>query len=229
MNVTPFSAMRYDDEIRRTVPHYDAFFPIICAAVRRHFGDRAVDWMDVGCGTGRMFEAAAENVPLCSFTFADSSSEMLEAARKRFSGASVQTYFTLSRAEEIGECGKYDVISAVLVNHYLKGSARRDAYKSAWQALRPGGIYICFENYDPETEEEYLSRRDEWAEFQRMNGKSAEECFQHLARRNKAYFPYKLSELVPLLREVGFEKIAPLHTSCLQAGILAQKPPSPVF
>ena len=132
--------------------------------------------------------------------------------------------FFVCRAEKIGKTGKYDVVSSVLVNHYLNGCARRNAYQSAWQALRPGGIYIFFENYDPETEKEYLLRRDEWIGFQRANGRTAEECSAHLARRFRAYFPYKLSALVPLLREVGFKKITVLHTSCLQAGVLAQKP-----
>lgn len=224
MNPTPFPATGYDAEIRRTVPQYDEFFRIICSAVRSHFPDNPVDWLDVGCGTGRMFEEAAEKIPLRSFAFADSSSEMLETARRRFSETSVPTQFFVCRAEKIGKTGKYDVVSSVLVNHYLNGCARRNAYQSAWQALRPGGTYICFENYDPETEKEYLLRRDEWIGFQRANGRTAEECSAHLARRFRAYFPYKLSALVPLLREVGFEKITVLHTSCLQAGVLAQKP-----
>ena len=126
MNPPPFPVTGYDAEIRRTVPQYDEFFRIICSAVRSHLPDNPVDWLDVGCGTGRMFEEAAEKIPLRSFAFADSSSEMLETARRRFSEVSVPTQFFVCRAEKIGKTGKYDVVSSVLVNHYLNGCARRN-------------------------------------------------------------------------------------------------------
>lgn len=86
MNPTPFPATGYDAEIRRTVPQYDEFFRIICSAVRSHFPDNPVDWLDVGCGTGRMFEEAAEKIPLRSFAFADSSSAAHGATHIRAPG-----------------------------------------------------------------------------------------------------------------------------------------------
>lgn len=205
----------------RSTMNFSGLYVRQCALIFRII--RSTGWMLVAARVACL-KRRQKKIPLRSFAFADSSSEMLETARRRFSEASVPTQFFVCRAEKIGKTGKYDVVSSVLVNHYLNGCARRNAYRSAWQALRPGGIYIFFENYDPETEKEYLLRRDEWIGFQRANGRTAEECSAHLARRFRAYFPYKLSALVPLLREVGFEKITVLHTSCLQAGVLAQKP-----
>ena len=223
MDAQAFSAEEYDEEIRRTLPHYDEFFSRIRTAVRAHFGDTPVDWLDIGCGTGRVAAEVLQTLPVRSFTFADASRQMLDIAESRFQNAPVPVRFLQSRAENPFGQNAYDVVTSVLVNHYLDGEERTAAYARAYDALRAGGLYLFFENYDPETAEERARLRAEWIDFQKGKGKSAQQAEEHLARWSRAYFPKKLSVLIPLLRQVGFARTEIFCRSCLQIGIFAEK------
>lgn len=48
---------------------------------------------------------------------------------------------------EAEEYEKYDVITAVQVNHYLSEKGRELAAKNCYQALKKEGIIFSFENF----------------------------------------------------------------------------------
>lgn len=52
-----FDAFEYNDKVEKTVPYYNEFFKQIIDIVDvLEFKD--IDWLDIGCGTGKMAEAA---------------------------------------------------------------------------------------------------------------------------------------------------------------------------
>lgn len=53
-NHTAFDAAEYDEKIKKALPYYDEFFAQIISAVKA-FADTPADWLDVGCGTGKMY------------------------------------------------------------------------------------------------------------------------------------------------------------------------------
>lgn len=62
-NVSAFHATEYDQKIRQTLPYYEDFYTQITELVKTVYG-RAVSWLDVGCGTGKMGSAAYGKLPL---------------------------------------------------------------------------------------------------------------------------------------------------------------------
>lgn len=74
----------------------------------------------------------------------------LDISKNRFQKAGNR--FEQTAVQEIEEYEKYDVITAVQVNHYLSEKDRESAVKNCYQALKKGGIFFSFENIAPNSE-----------------------------------------------------------------------------
>lgn len=216
-----FSAESYDREILNTIPYYDEIYHQIADVVSAAFSNKAVSWMDIGCGTGKMAKVAFEQCHVEEMICADCSSAMLEAARQKVSSPHVE--FLKLSIEEINHDSQFDVITSILVNHYMTYEERIIAVKNCYHALKEEGIFITFENFAPCDEEMkrlYLKR---WGKYQYSRGKSIEECEKHLSRYHKEYFPITMQEQIRILRECGFMSVEIFWCSYMQVGILARK------
>lgn len=219
-NASAFSASDYDNEIRRTVPFYDELYRQI-AETAKAFGNKPLSWLDIGCGTGKTAEAVLGKVPLEKFVFADISEEMIEVAKSRFLFSEAE--FTVSDISDLNFCGEFDIITAVLVFHYLKIPERKTALQNCFRALKKGGLLITAENFAPSgniLERLYLKR---WESFQLERGRSPEACRRHLERYGKSYFPITVSESLNMLRNCGYAESEVFALSCCQAAFISVK------
>ena len=97
-NASAFCEAKYDEEIRKTLPYYEDFYKQVVDIVKIQF-NRPLAWLDIGCGTGKMAEAALEAVDIDRLVFCDSAEKMLEIAKKRFAGG--KTRFVLSDRKSV--------------------------------------------------------------------------------------------------------------------------------
>lgn len=116
MKYTAFETDEYDKKIRQTLPYYEDFYKQILD-ILTVLGKEDIVWLDIGCGTGKMYETAQQKIDIREFVFADISENMLDLSKKRFQKAGNR--FEKAAVQEIEEYEKYDVITAVQVNHYL--------------------------------------------------------------------------------------------------------------
>lgn len=219
-NSSAFNSAEYDEKIRQTLPYYDDFFTNITGTVGA-WGQVPKTWLDVGCGTGKTAEYALKSFDIERFVFCDNSEEMLNIARERF--AAENTEFVLADVRELTFRNEFDIVTAVQVNHYFKGAGRELAVQKCFEALKPGGIYICFENFAPYSEVGQRIYLDRWKNFQLEQGRSPSQCEKHIGRYNKEYFPITLSEQLQLMRNCGFKAAEILWLSYMQAGFLGMK------
>lgn len=216
-----FSAESYDRDILNTIPYYDEVYNQIADVVSVTFLNKAVSWLDVGCGTGKMAEVVLEQCNVEKMICTDNSSAMLEAARQKISSSNVE--FLKLPMEEIDYDSQLDVISSILVNHYLSYEERMIAVRECYNALKEEGIYITFESFAPcdgTMRKLYLKR---WEKYQYSKGKSIKECEEHLSRYGTEYFPITIQEQIRILKECGFRGIEIFWCSYMQVGILARK------
>ncbi len=61
MGYTAFQAEEYDAKIRQTLPFYDAFYEQI-ADILEAAGKKHISWLDIGCGTGKMYEVVEKKI-----------------------------------------------------------------------------------------------------------------------------------------------------------------------
>lgn len=163
-NSSAFNSAEYDEKIRRTLPYYDDFFKNITSAVRA-CGTPPKAWLDVGCGTGKTAEYVLKSFDVERFVFCDNSEEMLNIARGRFPAEN--TEFILADVRELSFRDEFDVVTAVQVNHYFSAEGRRLALKKCFEALKPDGMFISFENFAPYSEVGQRLYLDRWKSFQR--------------------------------------------------------------
>lgn len=219
-NPAAFDAAEYDEKIKKTLPYYDEFFSQIISAVKT-FAGSSVDWLDVGCGTGRMYAEAVGKIPISRFVFCDCSAEMLKIAESRFYGSGRE--FLLKDMREMSFTDEFDIITSVQAMHYLKPGQRYSAVKNCFNALKPYGIFINFENFSPDSKAGEKIAMERWRAYQLENGKSETECAGHLSRYKKEYFPITVSEQLEIMKNAGFTAAEILWLSYMQAGFIGIK------
>ena len=220
-NNSAFNSNEYDKKIKDTLPYYEEFYNQITDVVNIYYNNRPVDWLDIGCGTGKMAEVAFQKSGIGRFVFCDSSLEMLNASKERFNFGKEE--YIASDVQDINFKNEFDVVTAVQVMHYLKSDERAYAIKKCYEALKPEGVFINFENFAPKgsmSEKLYLMR---WKNYQISMGKSYEESEKHIKRYKKEYYPISVSEQLDVLKKCGFREVEILWLSYMQVGIMGIK------
>ena len=126
----------------------------------------------------------------------------------------------LRHALELEEIGKYDVVTAVQVHHYLSKEERKQAVSGCLRALKNGGFFFTFENIATYTETGRRILLDRWKMYQVRNQKSREEAESHINRYGSEYFPITIEEHMELLRAGGFQTAELIWMSGMQAGFM---------
>lgn len=215
----PYVASEYDEYILSTLPYVKEFYGQAISLIR-HYGNPEGSLLDLGCGTG-MFEKLLRNeFPALSITGIDPSPEMLKEAEKK---KIPEAQFRDGVSMDLNEKDTYDVVTAIMVNHFLKTEERRIVTEKILCALRNCGLYISYENVIPN--DEFLKEKelDRWQEFQIAAGKPEEKATEHRQRCGVYYYPITVEEHVGLLKETGFRHVYVFWKSYMQMGILGMK------
>ncbi len=225
-NTTPYAASQYDEQIRRTLRHYDLFHEETIRLVEAVNPHPDV-WFDTGCGTGTLVEKAADVFRATRFILADPSMGMLEEAGKKLS------HYGAARVRILGPaatCGvsldpedSPDVITAIQSHHYHSMGWRRKATETSFSLLRPGGIFITFENIRPFTAKGIETALRMWRRFQLESGRKQADVERHIARLDTEYFPVTVEDHLRVYRGCGFGTVELFWYSCMQAGFYCIK------
>ena len=112
-------------------------------------------------------------------------------------------------------------MTAIQSHHYFDRARREHAVRNCYNALKPGGLFICFENTAPfsETGKEIMLKRLET--YERNAGRPEDEIRQHSQRYDREFFPISLKEHMELLEKTGFKICELLWHSYMQSGFYA--------
>lgn len=136
MSQPAFSPKEYDQKIQSVLPYCQEFYRQVVDTVKV-LDYPSLSWLDLGCGTGKMGEAAFSAFAPKRFVFWDQSPEMIAIAKSRFADANAE--FVTASLLDLHCREEFNVITAIEVNHYLPPEERRKAIANAYQALQPGG------------------------------------------------------------------------------------------
>ena len=215
-----FSLEKYDKNIVATLPYYEEYFKQIIEIVHTAFHIPIV-WLDIGCGTGKMADMAIRNLQVENMICCDNSPQMLKIAKERVCSSNID--FRESLIQNLLYDSYFDVITAILITHYLEYEERIVSIKNCYNALKKNGMFFTVENFAPSNDifkRLYLER---WKNYQYENGKSEEECQSHILRYNTEYFPVTIMEQIHVLQECGFKNVEIFWCSYMQVGILGIK------
>jgi len=217
-----FNAEEYDNKIRQTIPYYEEIY-IQAADLINAFRKTHIKWLDIGCGTGKMVEAAGKHCSVDKFVLCDISKEMLEKAEMKLKNSEVKAEFLNCSVQDLSYENEFDIITSIQVNHYFDRNNRMIALKNCYNALKEKGVYIVFENVAPFSKVGKEVGLKRWQDFQVLNGKNLEESKEHISRYGVDYYPITITEHLELLKTCGFMEIEVFWLSYMQIGLYAVK------
>lgn len=132
-----FDKQAADYDAKNTV-YYSKYPKISCFdVVERLTNVRYKSLLDVGCGTGFLFEQL-QRVKAADYYGLDLSPEMLKAARTKFGSA---VSFTAGSSDALPfSDNSFDVVTCVQSFHHYPYPEK--AMSEAYRVLKPGGLYI---------------------------------------------------------------------------------------
>ena len=210
-----------DENVRKVIPHYDEIYEQIFSVITTYCGDKPLAVLDTGCGTGNFGVIALNRLNLSELLLCDPSEKMLADARKKLANQGCE--FHCIGSENLEFSNRFDVVTAIQSHHYFDRATRETAVQNCFNALKPGGIFICFENTAPFTErgKDLLLKRIE--AFGLAAGRTPDEVRSHSARYNTEYFPITIKEHLELLEKTGFAVCELFWHSYMQSGFYAIK------
>lgn len=214
-----FSTLDYDANVRRVIPLYDEIHGQILDLIETWSGGRPLAWLDTGAGSGTLAVRGAGVLYLSELVLCDPAERMLEAAKGKLHGIPVQ--FRQIGSEELDYERHFDVVTAIWSHHYFDRETRARAVANCLRALKPGGLFICFENAAAFTEAgtELVLRRME--RFGSREGRSMDEIASNDARQGTEFFPLTIEEHLQLLHQTGFSAVEMFWQSYWQCGFYA--------
>ena len=220
-NQSAFNACQYDKNIRKVIPFYDEIHQQILGIIQVHCQNRPISVLDTGCGTGTSGLKACQTLRLSELVLCDPSEKMIADTKKKLGDYSCEVICTGS--ENLSFANRFDVVTAIQSHHYFDKATREKAVINCFNALKPEGIFIYFENTAPFSERGKNILFSHWKNFQIQMGRTSEEVKSHLARYNNEFFPITVQEHLEMLHRTGFQVAELFWHSYMQSGFYAVK------
>ena len=220
-NKSAFSVNQYDENVRKVIPLYDEIYRQIFDVIQAYYGNTQVSILDTGCGTGTFGLKACEILNPSKLVLCDPSEKMIADAKKKLEDYSCE--FISIGSENLNFEAQFDIVTAIQSHHYFDKSTREKAVKNCFNALKPNGIFIYFENTAPFSEIGKDIMLKHLENFELQVGRTPEEVKSHSARYNQEFFPITLNDHFELLHKVGFQVSELFWHSYMQSGFYAIK------
>ena len=136
-------AHEYDENRKKFIPCFDDYYDNTTKFVTSNIATpKRV--LDLGAGTGLLTYYWYRQCPSAEYVLVDIADEMLNVARKRFSGIDSVSYQTLDYSEKLPN-DDFDVIVSALSIHHLTDTDKQKLFASIYDKLPSGGVFV---NYD---------------------------------------------------------------------------------
>lgn len=136
-------AQEYDSNRKKFIPCFDDFYKNTTKFIVSHI-EEPKRILDLGAGTGLLSYFWYQQCPASEYVLVDIAGEMLNIARKRFSGLDKVSCQILDYAEELPE-GDFDVIVSALSIHHLENGEKGNLFQRIYDRLPENGMFV---NYD---------------------------------------------------------------------------------
>ncbi|MDE7436805.1 MAG: class I SAM-dependent methyltransferase [Lachnospiraceae bacterium] len=136
-------ADEYDRNRKKFIPCFDDFYQSTTKFIASNItAPKRI--LDLGAGTGLLAYYWFLQYPEAEYVLVDIADEMLNVARRRFSGIPNVTCRMLDYAQELPE-GIFDIAASALSIHHLEHEEKSCLFARIYDILPEGGLFV---NYD---------------------------------------------------------------------------------
>lgn len=136
-------AEEYDNNRKKFIPCFDDFYQGTTQFITSNI-DIPARILDLGAGTGLLSYFWFQHYPETEYVLVDIADEMLNVARKRFSGINNISYKILDYCKELPS-GTFDVVASALSIHHLEHEDKQSLFGRIYDTLPSDGLFV---NYD---------------------------------------------------------------------------------
>ncbi|MCQ2380644.1 MAG: class I SAM-dependent methyltransferase [Victivallaceae bacterium] len=201
----------YDAKRRLFIPCFDAFYrdSTDCIAGSLPRPPRRV--LDLGAGTGLLAMHWMEHFPAAEYVLMDIASDMLDGARRRFSGRGNVSFVEADYAAALPG-GRFDAIVSALSIHHLEDGCKRRLFRMVRESLADGGVFVNHDQFDADTPA--WERRFEkiWISHLESGELTADDLDKWRTRRGLDR-ECTVGDEIEMLRDGGFEDVSVVFRS----------------
>lgn len=216
----------FDDMVTRSVPFYTEMQRMISELAADHCGEAGVIY-DLGCSTGTTMLMMDQTVPPhIKFVGIDDSAPMLDKCQLKLEEMGMKRPFSLEVADlNSGNVSMKNASAVILclTLQFVRPIARERLLKSIFDQLNPGGVLIVIEKILAEETDFNRDFIKYYYNFKRRNQYSELEISQKREALENVLIPYKLSENIALLKDVGFRTVEVFFKWYNFSGFIAKK------
>ena len=136
-------AAEYDGNRKKFIPCFDDFYQNTTKFIASNIV-KPKRILDLGAGTGLLSYFWYQQYPATEYILVDIADEMLNVARRRFSGINNVSCQILDYTDEFPK-GNFDTIISALSVHHLENEDKLDLFARIYDRLPSGGLFV---NYD---------------------------------------------------------------------------------
>jgi tRNA (cmo5U34)-methyltransferase len=218
-------AQVFDDMVSRSVPYYLEMQRMIAELAGSH-AVKGTEVYDLGCSTGStlisMDPMVAQDV---KFVGIDDSQEMLNKCDAKLKELGFEREYELQCAD-LGKdfsIKNASVVVLCLTLQFVRPIHREQLLKKIVAGLNPGGTLILVEKILAEESRFNRDFIEYYYNYKRRNNYSDLEISQKREALENVLIPYKLSENIALLKDVGFSHTEVFFKWYNFTGIIAVK------
>lgn len=136
-------AEEYDKNRKKFIPCFEDYYINTTRFIASNIAEpRRI--LDLGAGTGLLSYYWYQHYPDSEYVLVDIADDMLNIARKRFTGIGKVTYQVLNYSDELPS-GDFDIIVSALSVHHLEDNEKARLFRQIYDKLPAGGLFV---NYD---------------------------------------------------------------------------------
>ena len=215
----------FDDMVNRSVPYYEEMQRMVGELSADHAKENTKIY-DLGCSTGttliHMDQTVGDNV---QFVGVDDSKDMLEKCRAKLTQMEFRHPYELMVADlnQDVKIENASVVVLVLTLQFVRPINRERLVKQIFNGLQSDGSLILIEKILAEDSRFNRDFIKYYYDMKRRHHYSEMEISQKREALENVLIPYKLSENIALLRDVGFEHCETFFKWYNFTGIIAKK------
>ena len=215
----------FDDMVNRSVPYYEEMQRMVGELAADHAKENTKIY-DLGCSTGttliHMDQTVGDNV---QFVGVDDSKDMLEKCRAKLTQMEFRHPYELMVADlnQDVKIENASVVVLVLTLQFVRPINRERLVKQIFNGLQSDGSLILIEKILAEDSRFNRDFIKYYYDMKRRHHYSEMEISQKREALENVLIPYKLSENIALLRDVGFEHCETFFKWYNFTGIIAKK------